>query len=633
MRKGAKNRLSFITLATTNPLKSDLHFLFQMKECKNVLRIFLILIISYSSILSLKSQTSISVMESRLKSAKGIDKYELLYDLTKSYLRKSGKKSIKYGKQSLKVAQELQNKNLEANSLNLLGTAYLQNGDYKQAIKSFETEYAIRKEQKGTVGGYTTLYNIGLAYKEWGKESKAIPIYQEVLEKAKKNENPALVFECYESIIEMLKANRDYREAFDMFESYMAYKNKLVIGSKNRKLKILETKLVEGKVQIKKTKQQVETLVTDTATKSAKISNLVDETTEQKVTISEQQEENRRQRQWLIAFVGFLGIISIFSFALYIQVQAKKRANLLLTEKNAQIQEQNEEIALQAELLHVKNVQLQDSHEEVSAQAEQLEHANKELHFQNEQITQSIHYASRIQNAMLPQKELLDEVLPENMIFFQPRDIVSGDFYWFRKFENRVFLAAVDCTGHGVPGAFMSMLGISFLDNIVRKNNNIKPNEILETLRRKIKRTLNQTGKEYENTDGMDISLCVLDTDSNTIQFAGAHNPLYLVRNNELHIYKADKQPVGIFFREIDFTNNEINVQKGDCIYLFSDGYIDQFGGENNKRFKSKNFNDLLLAVHQKPMEEQKNILKETINNWKRNFNQTDDILVMGWRV
>ncbi len=628
-----RNTLSSITNTNTKLLKSNLHILFQMISHRLVYRVLLVFIISSCSFLSLKSQTSISVMKNRLKSAKGIDKYELLYDITKSYLLTSERKSINYGKQTLAVAHQLKNKELEANSLNLLGTAYLQKKDYRQAIKSFEAEYAIRKEQKRTGGGYTTLYNIGLVYKEWGKESKAIPIYQEVLEKAKKNENPALVFECYESIIEMLKAKRDYKKAFDMFENYMAYKNKLVIGSKDKKLKILETKLVEDKVQIKKTKQQVETLVTDTATKSAKISNLVDETTEQKVTISEQQEENRRQRLWLIAFVSFFCVILIFSFALYIQVQAKKRANLLLTEKNAQIQEQNEEIALQAELLHVKNVQLKDSHEEVSAQAEQLEHANKELHFQNEQITQSILYASRIQNAMLPQKESLDEVLPENMIFFKPRDIVSGDFYWFRKFENRIFLAAVDCTGHGVPGAFMSMLGISFLDTIVRKNNNIKPNEILEALRRKIKRTLNQTGKDYENTDGMDMSLCILDTDSSTMQFAGAHNPLYLVRNNELQIYKADKQPVGYFFREVDFTNNEINVQKDDCIYLFSDGYIDQFGGENNKRFKSKSFKDLLLAIHQKPMKEQSMILERTINDWRQNFSQTDDILVMGVRV
>ena len=260
--------------------------------------------------------------------------------------------------------------------------------------------------------------------------------------------------------------------------------------------------------------------------------------------------------------------------------------------------------------------------------------AEQEVRKQNKHIAQSISYASRIQNAILPSSNKIAELMPEHFIFFKPRDIVSGDFYWMARKDNKLILAAVDCTGHGVPGAFMSMLGVSFLNEIVTKNHEVAANEILNKLRVSVKSTLAQSGAEHDTKDGMDMALCVIDYDNMMMQYAGAYNPLYLIRDNELIQYKADRMPIGSHLVEKEsFTNHEIQLIKGDVFYLFSDGYIDQFGGEAGRKFSSKAFRNLVLSMHSKSMAEQKVILEENFEIWRGEQNQIDDVLVIGGKV
>ncbi|MCK4678995.1 MAG: serine/threonine-protein phosphatase, partial [Bacteroidales bacterium] len=199
--------------------------------------------------------------------------------------------------------------------------------------------------------------------------------------------------------------------------------------------------------------------------------------------------------------------------------------------------------------------------------------------------------------------------------------------------NNFLIIAAVDCTGHGVPGAFMSMLGTSFLNETVTKTKFDKPNEILERLRKKVKISLKQTGKDIEQRDGMDMALCILDLDNKEMQYAGAYNPLYLIRNGELIEYKADRQPVAIHYVEKEFTNHVIKLQEGDALYIFSDGFYDQLGGTKYKKFLSKNFKSLLLEINKKSMEQQKDLLDKTLKEWMKDYEQIDDILVIGIRV
>ena len=224
-------------------------------------------------------------------------------------------------------------------------------------------------------------------------------------------------------------------------------------------------------------------------------------------------------------------------------------------------------------------------------------------------------------------------MLKDHFLLWRPRDIVSGDFWWMTEKDNKVILAAADCTGHGAPGAFMSMLGVSFLNEIVNKLKSAEANIILNELRNHVKTTLKQTGKQDEAKDGMDIALVIIDYENMTMQYSGAYNPLYLIRKGELIETKADKNPIGIYIKEKDsFTKHEIDLQKGDTIYIFSDGYVDQFGGERMDKFKSKNFKQLLLDNQHLSMEDQKELLNVTIDNWRGKIDQIDDIIVIGVR-
>ncbi|MCB2195048.1 MAG: SpoIIE family protein phosphatase [Bacteroidetes bacterium] len=271
---------------------------------------------------------------------------------------------------------------------------------------------------------------------------------------------------------------------------------------------------------------------------------------------------------------------------------------------------------------------------EIEEKAEEIKSQRDEILDQKEEITASITYAKRIQNAILPMKDHFSKVFTDHFILYKPRDIVSGDFYWIAEDNHKVYFTAADCTGHGVPGAFMSMLGISSLNEIMsHKAEKITANKFLNHLREKIKFSLHQTGKEGENKDGMDMAMCILHKDKNLLEYAGAYNPLYLIRNGELIEYKADRMPVGIYHVEKGtFTNNEIKIQKNDIIYIFSDGYADQFGGPAQTKFKSGNVKKLLLEICSKPMEEQKQILEERFNKWKGKTEQVDDIIFIGIR-
>ncbi len=297
--------------------------------------------------------------------------------------------------------------------------------------------------------------------------------------------------------------------------------------------------------------------------------------------------------------------------------------------------------------LKAKNIQLEKiiekRTEEIRAQKEEIEKQHAVVVKQKEEITSSITYASRIQNALVPGKEFLKDSLPGHFILWMPRDIVSGDFYWAKKIDPYVFIVAADCTGHGVPGAFMSMLGIAFLNEIVQYEKLAKSREemdgvsaslALEEMRKYVKTTLRQKGERDEQKDGMDLAFCALNTKSNTLYYAGANSPLVLIRNNELIEYKPTRNPIGIHIKEKSFENHKIKLRKGDMIYLFSDGYRDQFGGKNGAKFGKKAFTQLLIKIHKKPLSEQKQILETTIKDWMSDkYNQLDDVLVVGFTI
>jgi serine phosphatase RsbU (regulator of sigma subunit) len=271
---------------------------------------------------------------------------------------------------------------------------------------------------------------------------------------------------------------------------------------------------------------------------------------------------------------------------------------------------------------------------EIMMQKEEILKQRDKIADQNKNITDSIHYASRIQAALLPSEEYLKNVLPSYFILWRPRDIVSGDFFWITHENSMTIAVAADCTGHGVPGAFMSMLGIAFLNDLVNKDKIFETDHILNELRSNIMRALKQTGQEGGSKDGMDISMCAIDHQNLTAKFSGAYNPLVIVRNAEFIEFKGDKMPIGYHIKKDElFSRHDIDLQVGDRLYMYSDGYVDQFGGQDGRKFMSKNFKSLLVETRNLSMPEQKIHLNQTIEKWMGKREQIDDILVFGIEI
>ncbi|MFO8235799.1 MAG: SpoIIE family protein phosphatase [Bacteroidales bacterium] len=250
---------------------------------------------------------------------------------------------------------------------------------------------------------------------------------------------------------------------------------------------------------------------------------------------------------------------------------------------------------------------------------------------QQKELKESLKYARNIQHAIFPSYQKVTNILPDSFVFFKPKDIVSGDFYWIRKIDNKILFSVGDCTGHGVPGAFMSILGITFLNEITNHVPLPPANRILNALRERIMKTLNQTGENCEQKDGIDMVLGIYNEDTNILQYSCANNPLCLIRDKKIELLKGNKMPIGISgLYEESFINYTLEIKTGDSIYLFTDGYIDQFGGIKDEKFKIKRFRQLLLDIHKHDFKEQKNILKQNLTQWKSHREQTDDILIMG---
>ncbi len=349
--------------------------------------------------------------------------------------------------------------------------------------------------------------------------------------------------------------------------------------------------------------------------------------------------------------------ILVFSFGIAkkmrLDEQEYKQAQLKIIDQLKENEKLKDKVNRELEQkVEERTSEIREQKEEIESQRDEIE-AQRDLVFaQKKEITDSIGYAQRIQAAILPHKSYLDEVIPDYFVLFKPRDIVSGDFYWIKEMDSSVVIVAADCTGHGVPGAFMSMLGITLLNEQLGKGRLDRPDEILGQLRAKVKQMLVQEGSIREQKDGMDMAIAVIDKEKRQLQFAGAYNPLYLVRSKEkvskekvgtedsvegeqsiLYELKGDKQPIGIHWEEKKFTNQVVNLEEGDSVYVFSDGYVDQYGGVHRKKFKTQKFKDLLLSVQEESMKKQKLLLEETFENWKGDIEQIDDVCVIGIRV
>ena len=535
--------------------------------------------------------------------------------------QKNYPQSLKYGNRALEIWKEMGDELNCGFVYNNFGLVYGRLKDYKQAKENYKKGLEIFERENFKRGIAAINDNLGIVLKNEGSYEEAIACFKKLVAYATENNDVRAMISAHINLGDTYLLQHKMDLSYENFSkaSELAlkanYRNEIVqiyLGfsdyykEKKDYIKALEYRTKYEELNDSLLNEGITTQIADvekkydTEKKELQIKDL-----EQGKLISQLELEKREQdinRQRIVILVSILIILLAITLVFFIfrSYKEKERSNNKLQVAYTQIEEKN----------HL------------------VEEKNKE-------ITDSIFYAKRIQTALLASDKLLSSNLPEHFVLYKPKDIVSGDFYWAKAVNNDFLICAADCTGHGVPGAFMSLLGVSYLNEIVRDNAVNSPAEVLNKLRMEVIDSLNSAnGDEYGVNDGMDIALCNYRFDSMKLQFSCANNPLWLLRDGEIIEFKADKFPVGKYHGEMQsFTNNEIDLIKGDVIYILTDGYPDQFGGPNGKKFKYKPLQQLFLSIASKPMVEQKQILDETILAWKGELEQIDDILIIGIRI
>lgn len=520
-------------------------------------------------------------------------------------------KAIANFKDAIAMNKELGNTNAERIILGYIGLVNLEKEDFNSAINFFRQSLDLNIKAGKTEDIISDQYNIAYAYQMLGDYTKSNEYAKLSLEKSQEIDNLSSTKSCFLLLAENYDKLGEKKTSAEYYDNYTAI-NSYIQKEQVEKLQNEKQKIASEKQQLQSEKKQVEA---DLEIQANKVSQ-VEEELRLKQELSELQHrqltaEKEQSRTRTKYFISILTLVLAILVLFFVQNQRRKAINKKLKDQNTEIERQKTEIEKQRDL------------------------ADK----QRKNLTDSIQYARRIQSAVIPRPESLFSHFKDSFILYKPRDIVSGDFYWFAQKENLFIVAAADCTGHGVPGAFMSMLGVAYLNEIINKIavnihiNALNADEILNQLREKVITSLHQSDNKRESKDGMDIALCIIDTEKKKLQFAGAYNPLLIIRNNEVIKLKGDKMPVSYHRKhKVPFSRQDIDLNNNDCLYLLSDGFVDQFGGKDKTKFLMTRFTEKILEIHKKPMFEQKGILSKVYDDWKGENPQIDDVLVIGIR-
>ena len=558
-------------------------------------------------------ESALEYFEKALKIFKELDdkigiasSYYRLASIYTSYTEPKNDEALEYALKFLELSQEIDNKKLIAEANQIIGNIYLKQEKNEKAFINMNKSLELWDELGDLYGKAYIYFEIASYYNGIKDYKNAMEYLFKALDIVNQINAPEIEQAIYNQLYMIYNSTNKYKDALYYIKEYYTLRDTL----KN---------------------EEMTSAITRASVKNEFNSQLKEQKLIQEKMELEHKAKEKRAKILMFAFL--FGFVFMFGFATYIfmSLRNKRRANKLLEKQNIEINQQH-----------------------------------KEILYQRDEILASITYAKRIQQAVLPSKEYANKILNKHFIFFKPRDIVSGDFFWIKQIRNFTIVATADCTGHGVPGAFMSMLGTSFLNETVTSRKLDNPADILQRLRKKIKKSLGQTGADSAPKDGMDLALYIINTEKKILQFAGAYNPLYIIRealtienkkelqkkkkvkilnkkefqNQTLIELKADRQPIGIYLKEKDFTTTTFQLKDGDKLYTFSDGFVDQFGGEKGGKFKSKQFKNLLLSMYEKTMPEQKIILENTFNNWishtKKSggtYDQIDDIIIIGIEI
>ncbi|MBL4658041.1 MAG: tetratricopeptide repeat protein [Flavobacteriales bacterium] len=486
--------------------------------------------------------------------------------------------SLRYFNKGLEIAKEEHYEDLTEAFLNNMGNVYGDKGDYPKSLDYFKQFLAINEVQNDKRSMAICLSNMGGLYNKIGNHKLAVTFFERSLDLSDEINFTVLKRHVYQNITVSYEAMYDFDNAYVFLKAYSVL-NDSIMGEKNSKI----VEELRAKYESEKTEREL---------------------LEKDAVILQGEEAAKRQDQMIYGVIAVLGLSIIFTMLIYGRFRIIRQQKGIIEMQKAVVDEKNKD------------------------------------------ITDSINYAKRIQTAMLKSDEELNTLLGEHFVFFEPKDVVSGDFYWCHEQGEVLIWVVADCTGHGVPGAFMSMIGNSLMNEIIIKNKVTNPGKILDELKAGIIKSLGEG-----TSDGMDMALCSLNRNTNELQFAGANNGLYITRrgidqsktvdgegietfNANLIEIKPDKQPVGVEEgKDSAFTTRTLLLEKGDCIYASSDGYVDQFGGKRNKKFSARRFKELLSGMVSVPMPEQKVEVTRILKEWQGDKEQIDDICVIGLRI
>jgi serine phosphatase RsbU (regulator of sigma subunit) len=480
-------------------------------------------------------------------------------------------KSLEYQFKSLNIKEEIEDKQGLCNSYINIGKNFYSKGDFDKALEYQFKSLKLCEEIDYKDGITFTLTEIALVLLEQKKYNQSLKYATKALQKANEIGNALLIRDASKVLYTLYKKLNNADEALKMFELYTQMKDSLNNKENQKAIQTLELKYTfEKEQEIQRQQHQKQLAI----------------------------EKKEKEKQKVITYytAGGLSLVLIFSVLIFNRLQVTRKQKNIIEQQKIVVEEQR-----------------------------------KIMEEKNKEITDSIQYAKRIQNAILPSISLVQKNLPQSFILYKPKDIVSGDFYWLEKAENLLFFAVADCTGHGVPGAMVSVVCSNVLTKVVTEEKIYFTDKILNRAKTLITESFAKSNEDIY--DGMDISLCCLNTETLELNWSGANNPLYIFRNKELIELKPDKQPVGKTHNNVPFTSQTIQLQSQDSLYLFSDGYADQFGGEKGKKFKSKPFKELLQKIQYLSMKEQKEYLDNFFNEWKGNLEQVDDVCIMGVKI
>jgi len=568
-------------------------------------------------------------------------------------LREAVDSYISASENYLQVDKLIEVRNIYTN----IGVVYTDLEELEFAQEYFNKSLAIRKKIGDKSGIAAGLIDIAYMQQLLNNHDDAIDNIESALKLATEVKNAQLILDCYQLLatnyeqIGNTKKSKENMAKWEQYQSYLqtesvkeTYTEEVIETQKKVAQTEEEMKLAAEVFRLKQelAKQTEDSLTTTIQSQSDSLSAAAAEARNRKLQIQnlEQyrdiQELKQKESEARAKNLMYLVIMSIGGLVLMIAIAIiMLRANRARKKANQKLEKQNKEIAEKSEQLGV---------------------ALKKIAHQNQNITQSINYAKGIQTALLPKSEQLNELLDDSFILFNPRDIVSGDFYYFREIDaksdifkifgmhrredetskekgnsSKIVISAVDCTGHGVPGAFMSMIGYNLLDEITNKGIT-RPDLILEELHRGVRFTLKQ--RETNNQDGMDMAICVVDKVKKQVEFAGAKNPLIYFQNGEVKQIKGDKNGIGGKSDDHKYQNHVIDVHEPTWFYMFSDGFIDQFGGDQGRKFMIKNFREMLAEIHEMPLAKQKEYLNKVFKDWVgTKYSQIDDVLVIGFKL